>query len=149
MGTKLLIETIREREKSVIKLIPQDHNQATYASRIKKEERYINWNRQAKDIVNLVRALSFQPGAITRYNKEEWKILKARTLAGEISLSEVESTTLATKPGYFLTTEERFLVKSGEGWVELLEVQRPGKKALPIATFLKGFRETERLFQNE
>lgn len=149
VGTKLLIETIRKKEKSAIKLMPQDHSQATYASRIKKEERYINWNGKAKHIVNLVRALSSQPGAIARYNKEEWKILKARAFTGEINLSEVKSSILPIEPGYFLVTQERLLVKSGEGWVEILEVQRPGKKALPIVTFLKGFRETERLFQNE
>lgn len=149
VGAKLLIETIKKIENSAIKAKPQDHSQSTYTTRIEKEERYINWNKNAKDIVNLVRALSYQPGAIARYNKEEWKILKARAFTGDINLSEVNSSILPTKPGYFLITQEQFLVKSGEGWVEILEVQRPGKKALLMAPFLKGFRETERLFQNE
>ncbi|MBT9165058.1 MAG: Methionyl-tRNA formyltransferase [candidate division WS2 bacterium] len=149
IGAKLLIETIKKIEKSAIKVEPQDHSQATYAARIEKEERYINWSKNAKDIVNLVRALSYQPGAIARYNKEEWKILSARALTGDKNLSEVENSKLPAKPGYFLVTQDRLIVKSGEGWVEILEVQRPGKKALSIASFLKGFRETERFFLSE
>ncbi len=60
---------------------PQSEKEATYASKIKKDEAEINWAQPAEEIVNQVRAFNPWPGAYTKVKidgkKERLKIWQA------------------------------------------------------------------------
>ena len=75
-GAELLIKTIAKIGK--IKPQKQDHSQATYAPRIKKEDGRIKWEKNAIFIERLVKAYTPWPSAYTFLADRRIKILKGK-----------------------------------------------------------------------
>ena len=63
MGADKILEAIQKKEKKEAVYTPQDHDAATYAKKIKKEDEIIDWSRNAKAIVAQINALNPRPGA--------------------------------------------------------------------------------------
>ena len=57
---------------------PQDNTLATYCKKISKEQGNIDWTRDCRDILNIVRAMTPSPGAYTFLNGKRIKIISAR-----------------------------------------------------------------------
>ena len=96
---------------------------------LKKEDEIINWQEDARQISNQIRALDPQPGAFTLLAGENLKIFKSRIVKGDETGRPGEIT--AVLPA-------GFIVKTGDGSLEILEVQRAGKKRIEAGAFLKG-----------
>ncbi|HPP74583.1 MAG TPA: methionyl-tRNA formyltransferase, partial [Armatimonadota bacterium] len=77
LGAQLLVETLDKLERGEIQPQPQDHEKATVARSLKREQGQIDWNKSAEEIVNLIRAFAPRPGAYTFLNGTELKIYKA------------------------------------------------------------------------
>ena len=108
---------------------PQDAALATHTKRITKDLGLINWARPAVEIERLIRGLNPWPSAYTYYNGKLFKIWKARVLDEENAMS----------PGTVLCADKRgFVVQTGDGALELLEVQPEGKKRMDAGAFLRG-----------
>ncbi|HSX25778.1 MAG TPA: methionyl-tRNA formyltransferase [Chlamydiales bacterium] len=109
---------------------PQDHNSATYASKIELEEGEIDWTLDSKYLHNLIRAFSPRPGAWcwvqSGPEKKRLKVLRAQWLPS-----------LKGKPGEILSPSDA-VVACGEGALKLLQVQPEGKKAMGGADWLRG-----------
>jgi methionyl-tRNA formyltransferase len=121
MGADLLVETLaRIRE-----IVPekQDSAQATHAPLLKKEDGVIDWSRPAVAIHNQVRGLQPWPSAYTTFRGQTLHIWKSRVTAAP-----------SLKP---------WAVATGEGALELLEVQLEGRKRMTAADFANGQRLTE------
>ena len=58
MGGTLVLETIKRLEENTLLPVPQDHNQATYANKLKKEEGLICWELPAATLLNQVNGLT-------------------------------------------------------------------------------------------
>ncbi|HQA06431.1 MAG TPA: methionyl-tRNA formyltransferase [Syntrophomonadaceae bacterium] len=130
-GAELLLQTIQQVQAGTVRPIVQDNSQATYATMIQPEDEIINWSDSAWDIHNKIRALDPKPGAYTTYNGNKLKIFTSR-------VHEHENT---ARPGEIITkTQEGFLVQTGQGYLEILEVQKAGKKRMLAKEFLKGIR---------
>jgi methionyl-tRNA formyltransferase len=135
-GADLLREAIAAIEAGTAPRIPQDHARATYVGRLAKEDGLIDWNRPAREIVNIVRAMDPWPSAYTTWRGTLLKVWRAR--AGEGTGG----------PGEVLTAgPETLTVAAGRGAVELLEVQPEGGRRMTVAEFLRGhpLRAGERL----
>ena len=61
MGAELLLETIPLLETGTAQRIPQPENGGAYASQLTKEMAWIDWNRPAQEIHNLVRGMNRGP----------------------------------------------------------------------------------------
>ena len=48
-------------------------------------------------------------------------------------------------PGAVLFKENRFFVGTGEGVLEVIEIQAEGKKPMPVADFMRGIQNREGL----
>lgn len=130
-GADLLIETIDLIGSGTVPRKTQDEAEATYAPLITVEDEKIDWSRSAWEITNRVRGLSPSPGAYASFNQTRFKIYQVRVL----------NTTESGEPGQIKEiTSEGLAVYTGQGIVELLEVQRQGKKRMPCKAFLQGFR---------
>jgi len=116
-----------------IQPIPQDHSQATWFGRIKKEQGRIDWTQPAEQIWRQIRAYNPWPSAFTFYNGKRLLIHGAVPLRTEVSTSGA--------PGQVILLPEGTAVATGEGAVLLREVQLEGKKSAPIAEFLAGQRD--------
>lgn len=108
----------------------QDDEKATYAPMIKKEDGRVDWQAGAAQFERHVRAMTPWPGAFTTWNGQRLKILAVRPVA--------EDETPPGEPGKVAGDEERAVVVTGEGGVQLLEVQLAGKEAMAVAAFVRG-----------
>jgi methionyl-tRNA formyltransferase len=123
---------------------PQDEAQATYSSLIQKEEAAIDWTQPAVDIWRQVRAFNPWPGALTTLDGEMLHVWEAWPLPGEGGAGE-PGTVLALWPAQREklppeAKQEALAVQTGEGLLVILRLQRPGRRALSAAEFVRGQR---------
>jgi methionyl-tRNA formyltransferase len=76
LGKNLLLETLPDIFEGTYKSIPQDNDEATYAYNIKKEDEFINFNLNAKEVNNKVRGLYPFPGSYAILDNERIKIIE-------------------------------------------------------------------------
>lgn len=130
-GGTLVLETLKRLEENTLLPVPQNHNQATYAGKLKKEEGLVHWERSATTLSNQVRGLTPWPGTYTLLNKKRLRILKVQV--GEGSLDDV--------PGKVArVTDIGIEVGTGQGRLIITELQPEGKKNMPTKSFLAGHK---------
>jgi methionyl-tRNA formyltransferase len=129
MGAPLLVETLE----SIASIVSQkqDSAEATYAPLLKKEDGLIDWRQTAQVIHNRVRGFQPWPGAYTRFRGQQLHIWKSR-----VSVSD--ATGEPRRPGRLLLHPLRAV--SGEGTLELVEVQLEGRKRIAAEDFAHGQR---------
>ena len=124
-----MVETIRGLQVRAIHPRPQDHAEATLAPILKKEDGLIDFHHSAHEVVNRLRGFQPWPGAYTSFRGKNLHIWAARAV--ERTLAEGE---LTVDSGHLI-------VGCGAGSaLELLEVQMEGKKRMPAADFVHGYR---------
>ena len=121
MGGRMIVDALREL--ADLRPEPQPEDGVTYAAKIDKAEARIDWTRTAAHVARQGNALSPFPGAWCMASDERLKILRAAAGPGEGA------------PGAVIGEG---VVACGDGAVELLEIQREGKKPLPVAEALRG-----------
>jgi methionyl-tRNA formyltransferase len=139
MGADAVLRVVDELESGTARSIAQDKRLASKAPRLKKEQGTIDWLRPAPDIKNQVRALRPWPRAFTFWHRSgEGPIRVIVDRAATIS-SDVLADASAN-PGTILDVAGRLLVAAGEGVVEVLQLQPAGKRSMPAAEFVRGYR---------
>ena len=109
----------------------QPHEKATYASMLTREVEAIDWKQSAVTIHNLVRGLNPWPGA---YCYQQDKILKM----WQTQIHESDSNT--TVPGKIIKiTTNGFIIETGQGTLEVLEVQPASKRRMNAKDFVCGY----------
>jgi len=106
---------------------PQNHDEATYAPMLAKEEGLINWYDSSEKIFNQVRALDPWPGTFTHYNGQ---VLKIWECSYETSIDAI--------PGTVLEADKHLLVKTGDGALSITMLQGQGSKKMNAADYLRG-----------
>ncbi len=125
-GAELLVKTLREWIKGNIKPLPQEHERATYAPPIQKEEYRICWKTTAEGVRNRVRGLYPNCYALTEKG-ERIKILKGKVVKG------------SGEPGEVIDTK-RLTVACGEDALEVLELISPKGKIMKGEDFIRGYK---------
>lgn len=132
LAKPLLYEVILKFKKNEISLFEQDDSKATYAPKIIKESREINFDNDAQKIYNQIRAFSSEPGAFCKIsiNKsiKDLKIFKAKIL------------NLQMKPKEVKIENETLIVGCKKNSLQILEIQVEGKKKMEIPEFIRGIQ---------
>ena len=127
-GAELLVATLPAYVDGELEPVEQSHDQATYAPKVTSEEARIDWTRPASELRNHVRGLNPVPGAWTTLGGERLKIWRAASSArADLQPSELE-------------VDGGLTVGTGEGALELLEVQMHGKRRMDGAELARGLR---------
>lgn len=126
LGAELLVETLDGIDHIVPR--PQDHALATLAPPLQKEDGRIDWTQSARRVHDRIRGLNSFPGAFTTLRGEGFKLWRSRVVEGQ------------GPPGTLLEVGPRLVVACGEGAVELLEAQLPGRKRQEVRELLNGAR---------
>lgn len=130
-GASLLKETMKLLIEGKAPRTPQDHALATYASMLNRELEAIDWNRSAREIHNLVRGLTPWPSAYCSYQDKNLKIWQTKVYQSETS---------TTTPGKISKiTADGFVVETGQGALEILEVQPASKRRMSAKDFVCGY----------
>ena len=128
LGAELMVKALGDLANGSLACWPQHEQGVTYAAKIEPGETRIDWSRPARDVHNLIRGLSPHPGAwfeIDLNGKRE------RVTALRSTLAEGKG-----KPGTVL--DDQLTIACGKGSVRLLQVQRAGKRPMPVAEFWRG-----------
>lgn len=131
LGPELMLATLRELECGTLKLRPQDHARASYAPKIDKELARLNWMKSARELFNLIRALNPAPGAYTFYQGKRLKIHRSRVVP-DASQSAMPAEVIGLG-------QLGFIVQTGQGALELTEVQPEGKRSMRGMDFARGY----------
>jgi methionyl-tRNA formyltransferase len=133
LGADLMVRALAALQRGALNCAPQSETGVTYAGKIAKDEARIDWRRSAQELHNHVRGLSPFPGAWCEMPlggaAERVKILRTRLASGDAEAGRV----IGLDP---------LTVACGAGALELVELQRAGKKAAAAAAFLRGARLT-------
>jgi methionyl-tRNA formyltransferase len=134
-GADLLGKTLPAIVAGEVKAEPQQHEQATYAPNLTREDERIDWTRPARAIFNQVRGLSPMAGAFTYLNGEVFKVWNCGVPS---AAAAVES---AVEPGTVITADSSGIhVQTGQGVLVLKEIQPAGKRTMTAVEWLKGAR---------
>lgn len=143
LGAGLLAVVLPRWIAGEIEARPQDASLATYAPKLSRADGAIDWSASADEIWRRVRAFHPWPLATTTYRGQPLSVHAAWPLPD--ALDAAPGTVLAGDarelapelPGRLA----RAVVACGEGALALLEVQRPGKRPIPIEAYLNGDRD--------
>jgi methionyl-tRNA formyltransferase len=134
LGAELLLQTLQHLEKGAITPIPQNHDLATYAPLLKKENGYINWQEPAAQICDKVRGLFPWPGAYTYFQGKIVKLLKVKVKQMSVKVS-------SPTPGTVVALDNIAgpVIATGEGYIQILEIQPENKKPMHCSDFCRGY----------
>lgn len=88
-GAELCVKTLAAIEDGTAVYTPQNHQEATHTTMIKKQLGEIDWTKPAQELERLVRGLNPWPSAYTQLNGKTLKIWKASVLEKESAKSRV------------------------------------------------------------
>ena len=131
LGAEMIVKALVAIEEGSLTPVPQGDGKTCYASMLKKELGHIDWNKSADDIEHLVRGLYPWPGTFTFLNGKMMKICA-------VALSDCP---VSGKPGELCeVTKDSLIVNTGEGTLEIKELQPEGKKRMAADAFLRGYQ---------
>ena len=133
VGARLLLKTLDELEAGNVHPQKQPKESTTaYAAMLTKKMGEIDWTKSAVQIERLVRGLNPWPSAYTHLGQKTLKIWRAAVHP----LSEQKK-----EPGtVILMDKKHFGVQTGDGMLEILELQLEGKKRMDADAFLRGYQ---------
>jgi methionyl-tRNA formyltransferase len=128
MGAEAIVQCVDELVSGTLPPAQaQDHDQATYAHKLAKAEATIDWSQPAAQIERQIRAFNPWPGSQTELQGEALKIWSAAAMEGADRGA----------PGQVIQADKSTLVvQCGEGHLQLLELQKAGKKRMPVDAFM-------------
>lgn len=127
-GAGLLIETLRQLEAGTCPREKQDEAQSTYDPMLKKEMGLIDFTEESSRCVNRVRAMNPWPCAYAPLAEGVLRVWRARAAEG------------CGKAGTVLRADKKdgLVVATGDGAMELCEIQAPNAKRMDARAFLLG-----------
>ncbi len=129
LGAETMAATLDRLARGELVPEQQDDGASCYAPMLKKELGEIDWQREPLAIRNLIRGVTPWPGAYTWLDGKMLKIFKARTAAG------------SGAPGTVLQAGKNGLeIACSGGSLVIEELQLEGKKRMPAADFLAGYK---------
>lgn len=131
-GANLLSETLAMFDELTPQ--PQNHDAATFAPIMKKEDGVINWNLSAGEIANRVRGFQPFPTSFTKYDDKKLTVWKAREF-------QIPDFNLQTFGEIIEAKGDQLLVVCGNQTVlQIDELQIEGKRRMTTRDFLNGVK---------
>jgi methionyl-tRNA formyltransferase len=130
LGADLLIEVLPRWMAGEIEPRPQPEEGVSYAPRLSKRDGQINWQQPAPHIERMVRAYTPWPGTYTIFHGQRLLVHRARALPDWQGSGE---------PGRVVSLpDDQVAVLTGQGALQLLEIQQAGRNPMPPQAFVRG-----------
>ena len=131
--------TISSIENKTVKFVEQDHEKATVCRMFKSDFGLLDFNKNASDLVNLIRGLNPSPIAYFKLEENAYKVYKAKDFdKNYLDSFGVNFNNL--KNGEIAVSKAKIglLIKCADGYLSILEIQAPNSKRMDIKSFLNG-----------
>ncbi len=136
-GKELLLEFMEKLAASNIHFKEQDHEKATYASKIEKGDLIIDWSLNAESVHNKIRAFDPIPCARSYLHNKLVKIKSSENFFGQESQKA---------PGTIMSIDKKgAIIKCGKGSVLVKDIQLPSKKFISFFEAKNG----RKIFEGE
>ena len=129
-GAELIVRTLSALEDGTAQRIEQDHDLATYAAKITKEDCVLSFEKSAKEVHDLIRGLSPIPLSFT--HTPDGKMLKIT------SARLTDRNTPHEKCGEVLSLEDGITIACAKGSVTVTGVLPEGKSRMSAVDFIRG-----------
>ena len=147
LGGRLVTETVDAILAGEVKSVPQEElmklsqEELRPAPKIFKDTCRIDWTKGVKGVYDFVRGLSPYPAAWTELVSADGssQVLKIFQTEKNFFSHEEKNGTVSTDGKTYLR------VALADGYLNILSLQLAGKKRMPVADFLRGFKVTEGL----
>lgn len=138
LGKQAVVETLELIAKDEVVLQKQEIEPKKTAYKLYKENTKIDWTKTGREIYNHIRGLSPYPTAWTnmRHEDKEFQV--------KIYEAQFEETTPTHEINELVCDKNTMKICVKDGYIHILQLQMPGKKATDIKSFLNGFRATEK-----
>lgn len=133
MGANLLVKTLDQMEEGSLEPRPQSEDGVTETPMLRREFALVDWSRPARMLVNRLRGFTPWPGLYTTFRKDRLKIF---------GLEVTEILPGSEAPGEVLSVDGTgIVVRCGKHTAaRITEVQREGRRRMPVDAFLIGER---------
>jgi methionyl-tRNA formyltransferase len=129
LGADVLVETIDALAAGTLAPTPQDDTEATYAPKLRSDERVLDWSSSATALVDRCRALSPEPAATTTFRERTLKVYRGDAVAA------------TGDPGTIVeVTPDGPVIATGDGGFRLIDVAPEGRKRMTGSDLVNGFR---------
>lgn len=135
LGAEVVKKTVDLIDEGNIRLLKQDNSKASPAPKITKEICRIDWNKSADQIHNLVRGLSPYPCAYFELNGKTYKVFKTKIVNHHPAVDD-----LPLSPNRIVTTKHEIFFNTGNGILQILELQPEGRRRMTAEEFLRGYQ---------
>ena len=129
LGSQALLEALPSIESRSAVATPQAETETSYAAKLLKQEALINWNLPATEIERKVRAFNSWPVAQTTFEGKQLRIWQAHATSS--NTSEPAGTII-------LADGKQLAVATGDGTLQIIELQPPGKKRMTAQAFMNS-----------
>jgi len=135
LGAQLVVKTIQGISNGTLDAKAQDDSRSIHkAPKLNKENCRIDWSMPVTNIYNHIRGLSPYPGAWTMlYNDGKEAAIK-------IFASRYIEKKHDQEAGALLQSDNALFAYAQDGFLELLEIQFPGKRRMHISQLIHGLR---------
>ncbi len=140
-GGPLLLETLQEIEAGTV-VAEKQTGETCYAAMLDKALGNVDWTISAARIERLIRGLNPWPSAYTRWNGKTMKLWKANVLENGVDRASASENVVpsgeTSAPGTVVSLDGGICVQTGDGILQITELQLEGKKRMDAAAFLRG-----------
>jgi methionyl-tRNA formyltransferase len=134
-GAQLLAATLEDIAAGRHHETPQDDSASTYAPRLTRDDGRIDWNWTAARIHNLIRGLHPWPHAVTFANGKRLILHRSRPA----DMATLKGSPRLPAPGTIRDASgEHVRVATGDGALDLIELQAEGGRPMSARDFLAG-----------
>jgi methionyl-tRNA formyltransferase len=134
LGAELIVRTLDELEDGSLTPRPQPTDGANTTPMLRRNFAKVDWSMPARQLINRLRGFTPWPGLYTKFRGGRLKLF---------GLEEVKKVPVSKeKPGTVISAEpEGVVVRCGKGTaLKITEVQREGRRRMPVDAFLIGER---------
>ncbi len=129
LGSRTLLQAIEGLQEGTLAPIAQNHDLATIAPMLKKDDGLIDWQKDAQQIEYLIRGLDPWPTAYCFLNSKRLRLFDPEVLYKDSDAA----------PGTVLQADKRgIFVACGNNTLLIKEIQPEGKKRMSVESFLCG-----------
>lgn len=134
-GAALLVESLDALEQGIASPLPQNNADATYTKKISTDDARIEWNLPAHIVSRRIRSVTPAPGAWSELNGKRMKI-------GSVMLADTSAVQASAQPGQLIFDGKRLWVRAADDYLNVIEIQAPGKRMMSAADWARGARLT-------